>query len=128
METNLYMQNQLLRDADVMSMAHGLEIRMPFLDADFTRLSLQISSSVKYEGTLGKQLLIDTFKDILPEMIWNRAKMGFTFPFKEWLINSDYARDLLGNDTHGNYKKFKAGEIHWSQYLSSTLIAHHQYA
>jgi asparagine synthase (glutamine-hydrolysing) len=122
------MQNQLLRDADVMSMAHGLEIRMPFLDADFTRLSLQISSSVKYGGTLGKQLLIDSFKDILPEMIWNRPKMGFTFPFKEWLISSDYARDLLGNDTHGNYKKFKSGEIHWSQYLSSTLIAHHQYA
>jgi asparagine synthase (glutamine-hydrolysing) len=128
METNLYMQNQLLRDADVMSMAHGLEIRMPFLDADFTRLSLQISSSVKYGGTLGKQLLIDSFKDILPEMIWNRPKMGFTFPFKEWLISSDYARDLLGNDTHGNYKKFKSGEIHWSQYLSSTLIAQHQYA
>ena len=109
-------------------MAHGLEIRMPFLDADFTRLSLQISSSVKYEGTLGKQLLIDSFKDILPEMIWNRPKMGFTFPFKEWLISSDYARDLHRKDTHGNYKKFKAGEIHWSQYLSSTLIAHHQYA
>lgn len=98
------------------------------MDADFTRLSLQISSSVKYEGTLGKQLLIDSFKDILPEMIWNRPKMGFTFPFKEWLINSDYARDLLGNDMHANYKKFKSGEIHWSQYLTSTLIAHHQYA
>src|SRR5260221_2373088 len=35
METNLYMQNQLLRDADVMSMAHGVEIRVPFLDDAF---------------------------------------------------------------------------------------------
>jgi len=127
METNLYMQNQLLRDADVMSMAHGLEIRMPFLDTDFTKLSLQISSSVKYDGILGKQLLIDSFKDILPEIIWNRPKMGFTFPFKIWLMNNNYARDLLGNDSHGNYKKFESGEIHWSQYLTSALIAQHQH-
>ncbi len=127
METNLYMQNQLLRDADVMSMAHGLEIRMPFLDADFTKLSLQISSTVKYDGILGKQLLIDSFKDILPEIIWNRPKMGFTFPFKSWLMNNNYVRDLLGKDSHGNYKKFESGEIHWSQYLTSTLIAQHQH-
>jgi len=127
METNLYMQNQLLRDADVMSMAHGLEIRMPFLDTDFTKLSLQISSSVKYDGILGKQLLIDSFKDILPEIIWNRPKMGFTFPLKNWLINNNYARDLLGKDSHGNYKKFESGETHWSQYLTSTLIAQHQH-
>jgi asparagine synthase (glutamine-hydrolysing) len=127
METNLYMQNQLLRDADVMSMAHGLEIRMPFLDTDFIKLSLQISSSVKYGGILGKQLLIDSFIDILPEIIWNRPKMGFTFPFKNWLMNNNYTRDLLGNDSHGNYKKFKSGEIHWSQYLTTTLIAKHQY-
>jgi asparagine synthase (glutamine-hydrolysing) len=121
------MQNQLLRDADVMSMAHGLEIRMPYLDTDFIKLSLQISSSVKYGGILGKQLLIDSFIDILPEIIWNRPKMGFTFPFKNWLMNNNYTRDLLGNDSHGNYKKFKSGEIHWSQYLTSTLIAKHQY-
>ena len=127
MESNLYMQNQLLRDADVMSMAHGLEIRIPFLDIDFTSLILQISSSVKYSGKLGKQLLIDSFKDLLPEIIWNRPKMGFTFPFKEWLINNEFARDLLGNDPHENYKKIKSGEIHWSQYLTSTLIAKYQH-
>lgn len=34
-EMNLYMQNQLLRDSDVMSMAHGIEIRVPFLDSNF---------------------------------------------------------------------------------------------
>jgi asparagine synthase (glutamine-hydrolysing) len=115
-ETNMYMQNQLLRDSDVMSMAHGLEIRLPFLDADFMRLSLQIDSSAKYRG-VRKQLLIDSFKEILPESIWNRPKMGFTFPFREWMAKNEFSRDVMGKDDHGNYKKFISGNMHWSQYL-----------
>ena len=91
LETNLFMQNQLLRDADTMSMAHGVEIRIPFLDKDFVKLSLSINSSVKYSGHLGKQLLIDAYRQQLPEAIWNRPKMGFTFPFKDWLSNSRYS-------------------------------------
>jgi asparagine synthase (glutamine-hydrolysing) len=43
METNLYMQNQLLRDTDVMSMSHGLEVRVPFLDEDFHNLTMRIA-------------------------------------------------------------------------------------
>jgi asparagine synthase (glutamine-hydrolysing) len=39
-EMNLYMQNQLLRDSDVMSMIHGIEIRVPFLDRDFVSLAM----------------------------------------------------------------------------------------
>jgi len=127
MESNMYMQNQLLRDSDVMSMAHGLEIRVPFLDADFIRRSLQINSDAKYKGTLSKQLLIDSFKDILPEAIWNRPKMGFSFPFKEWLARNEFARSILGNDTNGNYKKLIAGEMHWSQYLTAVVIANYQH-
>lgn len=127
-ETNMYMQNQLLRDSDVMSMAHGLEIRVPFLDAEFIRLSLRINSIEKYRAGKPKQLLIDAFKDILPEPIWNRPKMGFSFPFKNWLGRNEFARDIIGNDINGNYKKFMAGEMHWSQYLTSMLIANHQHA
>ncbi|MEO5892877.1 MAG: asparagine synthase (glutamine-hydrolyzing) [Ferruginibacter sp.] len=128
MESNMYMQNQLLRDSDVMSMAHGLEIRVPFLDADFIRLTLQISSAVKYRGELKKQLLIDAFRDILPEPIWNRPKMGFAFPFKDWLSRDEYARDLMESNANGNHKKFKSGEMHWSHYLASLIVTKHQHA
>lgn len=127
-ENNMYMQNQLLRDSDVMSMAHGLEIRVPFLDADFIRLSLQIDSELKYSGALRKQLLIDAFKDILPELIWNRPKMGFSFPFKEWLARDEYARNIMTRETSGNYGKFMNGEMHWSQYLTALIIQNHQHA
>ncbi|RYZ61300.1 MAG: asparagine synthase (glutamine-hydrolyzing), partial [Chitinophagaceae bacterium] len=77
MEMNLYMQNQLLRDSDVMSMAHGVEIRVPFLDLDFIKLVLQIQSHIKYAGG-GKQLLVEAFDTILPNQIYNRPKMGFS--------------------------------------------------
>ena len=121
-EMNLFMQNQLLRDADVMSMAHGVEIRIPFLDADFLRLSLKICSNIKYTGKNNKQLLIDSFKNILPMQVWNRPKMGFTFPFKEWLLNDKYAESKTGTKTASYHKKFTKGMLHWSQFLTVFLI------
>ncbi|MEO9005022.1 MAG: asparagine synthase (glutamine-hydrolyzing) [Ginsengibacter sp.] len=119
-ESNLFMQNQLLRDGDVMSMAHGIEIRVPFLDTHFIDLSLQIQSGIKYVGR-PKQLLIDSFKDILPEPIWNRPKMGFSFPFKKWLTNSEYVKDIVKPGSK-SYRRFAEGNMHWSQFLSLMLI------
>jgi len=89
---NMYMQNQLLRDSDVMSMAHGVEIRVPFLDPEFISLALKTRSSVKYNGARPKQLLIDSFQTELPEGVWNRPKMGFTFPFTEWLGKNEFVK------------------------------------
>jgi len=120
-EMNLFMQNQLLRDVDVMSMTHGIEIRVPFLDKEFVDLSMQISSSVKSAGKLPKQLLIDSFKNILPEAIWNRPKMGFGFPFKEWLANDDFMKSLIHPD-EDDYQSLTSGNRHWSQFLSLALI------
>jgi asparagine synthase (glutamine-hydrolysing) len=131
MEMNLYMQNQLLRDNDVMSMAHGVEIRVPFLDKEFITLSLQIQSAIKYAGKFKKQLLIDTFKDILPEQIWNRPKMGFSFPFKEWLAKNEFVKDSInsaGDAAKINYKKFLAGDMHWSQLMTLVLLQKNAHA
>lgn len=127
-EMHLYMQNQLLRDSDVMSMAHGVEIRLPFLDKEFITLSLKIQSAVKYSGNFKKQLLIDTFKDVLPEPVWNRPKMGFSFPFKEWLAKNEFVKEsfgFAGNNSKFNYKKFLAGEMHWSQLMTLVLLNNH---
>lgn len=125
-ELNLYMQNQLLKDADSMSMAHGLEIRVPFLDRDFLKMVLMIKSNIKYAGSLPKQLLIDAFKPVLPEAIWNRPKMGFAFPFKQWMGNNEYVKDSLQNKgEHGRviYSQFKEGQVHWSQVMMLLLAS-----
>ncbi len=131
MELNIYMQNQLLRDADVMGMANGVEIRVPFLDNDFIKLALSIDPDVKYEGNGPKPLLIKSYKNELPEMIWNRPKMGFSFPFAEWLSKSGFVKELMedGNkSTLLNYQKFMKGEMHWSHLMSLILINNREYA
>ena len=124
-ELNMYMQNQLLRDSDVMSMSHGIEIRVPFLDNDFVKLALGIATPIKYAGHSDKQMLIDAFKDQLPKPIWNRPKMGFSFPFAEWLAQNEMAKDLFlsgGKKAVANYRDFTAGKLHWSQFMSLLLL------
>jgi asparagine synthase (glutamine-hydrolysing) len=125
LELNVYMQNQLLRDADVMSMAHGVEIRVPFLDPEVIQTALSMQPGIKYAGKLPKQILINAFKDKLPENIWNRKKMGFGFPFARWMGNSTFVKDTMQNGnlkSIESYKKFKQGKMHWSHLLSLLLL------
>jgi len=127
MECNIYMQDQLLRDADVMSMAHGLEIRVPFLDNKSIETAFSIDEKLKFNPATPKQLLIDSFEDILPTAIWKRPKMGFSFPFNEWLKNSSFVKDL-GSSNNKETKKavddFLKGELHWSRIMSLLMLEH----
>lgn len=117
-ETNLYMQNQLLRDTDVLSMSHGLEVRVPFLDEDFQQLVQRIAPEIRFNKKQPKKLLIDSFENLLPEAVWNRPKMGFTFPLQEWMCkhteisNADLYRGAFAQNA---VKKFKTGKVHWSK-------------
>lgn len=122
LETNLYMQNQLLRDADVMSMAHGLELRVPFLDKELMEAVLKIKSAIKFSGQYSKQLLIDAFREQLPESIWKRPKMGFAFPFKEWFSHQRYTDALKVKGADKFHQQLKQGDLHWSKFLILMLI------
>jgi asparagine synthase (glutamine-hydrolysing) len=121
MEFNLYMQNQLLRDADVMSMKNGVEIRVPFLDNEIIKLAFAMDEAVKFTGPLPKQFLINSFKDILPPEIYNRPKMGFSFPFDDWLKDSETVRDLLSNGnahSKSSYNAFMKGDMRWYKLMA----------
>ena len=89
-EISTYMQNTLLRDTDQMSMAHALEVRVPFLDYQLVEYVLGIPDKLKYPSS-PKRLLVDSLKDLLPAQIVNRPKMGFTLPWKAWLKNELYS-------------------------------------
>ncbi len=127
MEFNLYMQDQLLRDADVMSMAHGLEIRVPFLDNELVKTTFSVNEQIKFEGKVSKGLLINSFNTILPKEIWDRPKMGFSFPFTEWFRNSELVNNL-GESGNSNtvkiYKEFLDDKIHWSRIMSLIVMKH----
>jgi asparagine synthase (glutamine-hydrolysing) len=84
LELSHYMSDILLRDTDQMSMAHPLEVRVPFLDYKLVEYIIGLSDNVKYPHT-PKKLLTDATKGLLPDNIINRPKMGFTFPWEEWL-------------------------------------------
>ena len=84
LETTRYMRNQLLRDSDVMSMAHGLELRVPFVDQRLIDSVATLSPAIRIRKN--KQLLLDAVPEV-PDWVSNRAKQGFRFPFETWVNN-----------------------------------------
>jgi asparagine synthase (glutamine-hydrolysing) len=81
-EITLYMRNQLLRDSDVMSMAHGLELRVPLVDRALFELLARVPAKRRLRH--GKQMLLDAVPEI-PEWVRNQKKRGFVFPFEKWI-------------------------------------------
>ncbi len=84
-ELAVYMRNVLLRDTDVMSMAHALEVRVPFLDHELVELVAPAPGSWKMEGRENKSVLVDACRDLIPPNLTARRKMGFTLPYEVWL-------------------------------------------
>lgn len=128
-ETNLYMQNQLLRDTDVMGMSHGLEVRVPFLDEDFKRLAESVAIDVRFDAHQPKKLLIDSFADVLPRAIWDRSKMGFTFPLQQWMReNVEINNETLykGKMARSIVADFKKNTMHWSKVFALYQIQMHE--
>jgi asparagine synthase (glutamine-hydrolysing) len=79
------MRNTLLRDSDVFSMAHALELRVPFVDGEVATAAFAAADSLKLSRGLSKPLLIEATRDLLPEQVWNRPKQGFVLPFADWM-------------------------------------------
>jgi asparagine synthase (glutamine-hydrolysing) len=82
MELELYMRNQLLRDGDVMSMASGLELRVPFVDQALVESVAGVPASLRLRP--GKRMLLDAVPEV-PAWVSERPKRGFQFPFQQWI-------------------------------------------
>ena len=90
----------LLHVEDRMSMAHGLESRVPFLDHEIVEFVATIPANIKFENGKMKNLLKKTFANSIPVDILNRRdKMGFPVPLKEWFNSSlqNFVIDNLNN-------------------------------
>ncbi|MES2922347.1 MAG: asparagine synthase (glutamine-hydrolyzing) [Verrucomicrobiota bacterium] len=97
LEIKRYMRYQLLRDSDVYSMAHGLELRVPFVDSRFIESISGIAAAHRLRQ--GKLLLLDAVPEI-PEWVRNQPKRGFRFPFQSWMEGS--FGDLLAAADRGS--------------------------
>jgi asparagine synthase (glutamine-hydrolysing) len=129
LELEVFMRNVLLRDSDVMSMAHGLEIRVPLLDHLVVEAVAAMSGRWKRSRKRPKPLLVDALADLLPDEVVHRRKMGFTLPFEEWLRSTlrervesaladrDYggqvAENLDSRAVADVWRRFLAGETQW---------------
>ncbi|MGA8762205.1 MAG: asparagine synthase (glutamine-hydrolyzing) [Candidatus Sulfotelmatobacter sp.] len=85
LELEFYAHNQLLRDADVFSMANSVELRVPFLDTRLMEEALAIPPAYHFEGGRGKRITRRILSELAAEPIPERRKMGFTFPWQQWL-------------------------------------------
>jgi len=127
-ELNGYTPDVLLKDADIMSMAHSIEIRCPFLDHRLIELALSIPDDAKYPH-YPKQLLVEAISPALPDALVKRRKMGFSFPWDHWLRN-DLAPFASANieslaerswfdkkEVRRYYGRFMEGDrtVHWSR-------------
>jgi asparagine synthase (glutamine-hydrolysing) len=123
LELQGYMANTLLRDTDVMSMAHSLEVRVPFVDAKVVDYALSLPGDWKMDqrqNGVPKPLLADAVADLLPHDFLARKKMGFTLPFEKWMqermreeLSSVFNRDrqlaeagLVASDVRDLWKRF----------------------
>lgn len=124
------MLNTLLRDADFMSMAHGLEIRVPLIDHRLAERLFAIPGSWKLDGDVPKPLLIEVLQGALPTQIVRRAKRGFTLPFERWLkdelrsgvetviqkVSKGPLASVLDNSAaHDVWTDFLEGRTSWSR-------------
>ena len=128
LESHWYMTNTLLRDSDFMSMAHGLELRVPFLDRALVDTCFCIPGREKVKGPLPKNLLLSNLGVELPGGIVKRPKRGFTLPFERWLRGEmkpeiEHALSiksqgmmLLNREAVGEtWQKFLTGKTSWSR-------------
>jgi asparagine synthase (glutamine-hydrolysing) len=84
-EARTYMHDVLLRDSDQMSMAHGLELRVPLLDHRLVEHVVSLPERLKAPGATPKRLLVESVGDAMPPGVVHRPKRGFVLPFDTWM-------------------------------------------
>jgi asparagine synthetase B (glutamine-hydrolysing) len=129
LEAESYLVNTLLRDTDSMSMAHSLEVRVPFLDHPLVEYVTHLPQRVKLSDGTPKALLRAAMADLLPGEVVNQPKRGFTFPWAEWLrgplkqsveqglsnLSPTLSEIVHGEAAYGVWQSYLDGQTSWSR-------------
>jgi asparagine synthase (glutamine-hydrolysing) len=102
LDTRVYMGHQLLRDSDAASMAHSLELRVPFVDIEIQRFARSCPDHFKVSvrrtaGGRDKRVLREAVRGLLPQGFSSRPKRGFALPYDAWIDHA--AADLVWDAT-----------------------------
>jgi asparagine synthase (glutamine-hydrolysing) len=114
-DTVSFLPDDCLFKVDRMSMAHGLEVRVPFLDKGIVGFAAQIPFHYKIHGLTSKYLLKKTFSPYLPRKILKQRKQGFTIPISAWLRGElgDLASRILLSESLDKRELFERSFIAW---------------
>ncbi len=129
MEAESYLVNTLLRDTDSMSMAHSLEVRVPFLDHPLVEFVTHLPQELKVSPGTPKALLVAALADLLPAEVVRQPKRGFTFPWETWLrgplkekiesglseLSPTLAETLNYKTARGIWQSYLVGKTTWSR-------------
>jgi asparagine synthase (glutamine-hydrolysing) len=84
-DLRLTMPDSVLMKVDKMSMAHSLEVRVPFLDHALVEYMAKVPSRLKFPGLQTKAIYRKAMQGVLPDFILERGKQGYSLPIKNWL-------------------------------------------
>lgn len=129
LEARCYMLNSLLRDSDFMSMAHGLEVRVPLIDHRLAEQVTALPGMTKIDPRTPKPMLVRALGGALPNEIVHRTKRGFTLPFESWMrqaLRPEVERRLCGlhgvladitnsNSVRKTWSDFESARTSWTR-------------
>ena len=117
-----YMTDVLLRDSDVMSMRHSLELRVPFVDRPLVRWLANQPAEFKHTPAQPKSALADAVRDLLPPDLLTRKKRGFTLPYALWMRGplKPFLEDTFSSASVARSGLFDAPAVqaHWRRFLA----------
>lgn len=113
-----YTQHTLLKDADQMSMAVGLEIREPFFDHQLIEYILSIPDHIKYPH-YPKQLMVEALEPLLPNEVVHRKKQGFVLPWEKWMRKElqSFCASQINDLSQREFIKGEALLKYWNRFL-----------
>ena len=114
MDTQFYIPNDLLVKVDILSMAHALEVRSPFLDHSLMEFVSQLPPQMKLKWGKLKYLVKKAFQKEIPVENLRHRKMGFAIPLAQWIrghMQETFKEGLLSEQTR-IHQYFLADEIH----------------
>ena len=123
-DTTFYLPNDMLVKVDRMSMAHGLEVRVPFLDPELVAFCANLPGSAKlHRGRVRKHILRESMRGTFSDRFLERPKAGFNIPLEGWMRQAAM-RDLLFDELRrhdspaGDYLRREAVEAIWAEHAA----------
>jgi asparagine synthase (glutamine-hydrolysing) len=117
-----YLAGDILVKVDRMSMANSLEVRAPLLDHNVVEFAAGLPIALKFLDGEKKRVLKRTFRNILPDGIMDRKKMGFEVPLDAWLRGElrEFAEGRLFSKGSGVEEFFEMDELRslWRRHQS----------